>query len=85
MEFLDQALQKVIEMLTIDDYLKQAYDYIVALSPLPKVLGLLGGSLVIFMGLWQLIKTLSKFIIVVAIIAALFFLFDSKILDGIIG
>lgn len=85
MEMINEAIDKIIQMFNVDIYLEDAFTYIRNMAPLPKLLGLLGSSVVIFMGLWTLIKTLSKVIIVLAIIAALFFLFDSKILDNFIG
>lgn len=85
MEMINEILDKIIGTLNVDMYLEDAFTYLKAMDPLPKLLGLLGAGVVVFMGLWTLIKTLSKIIIVLAIIAALYFVFQGSLLDGIIG
>lgn len=85
MEMINEVLLKVMDTLNVDNYLAEAFLYIDNLQPIPKVLGILGFGVVVFMGLWTLIKTLSKIIVVLAIIAALYFVFQGNLLDGIIG
>jgi len=69
----------------IDVYLQQAYDFIIALSYVEKLVGVLLGSIIVVLGVFELVKKLSKLIIVVAILAGLWVLYNQGIFDSLIG
>ncbi|MBN2604821.1 MAG: hypothetical protein JXR62_03210 [Bacilli bacterium] len=69
----------------IDTYLQQAYDFIIALSYVEKLVGVLLAGIIVVLGVFELVKKLSKLIIVVAILAGLWVLYNQGIFDGLIG
>lgn len=69
----------------VDKYLQQAFDFIIALGPVEKLVGVVGGVTIIILGVFELIKKLSKLIIVVAIIAGLWVLYKTGVFGSLIG
>ncbi len=83
--FYDFLLDFVNETLNIDGYLQQAFDFLTGLDVVTQLIVLLVGTIIFIMGAFELIKKLSKIIIVVAILAGLYVLYDSGALDSLIG
>lgn len=81
--FLDGFLEPIVNI--VDQYLEEGYNFVNSLDALYKIGGVAAAGIIFFMGLWALIKTLSKIIIVVGVIAGLWFLYDSGALDSFIG
>ena len=78
-------LDTIEEFLDINAYLKDGYDFIIALSYVEKLVFVLVGSIVTILGVFELIKKLSKLIIVVAILGGLWVLYNSGTFDSFIG
>ena len=81
--FLDGFLEPIVNI--VDQYLQDGYDFVMNLDALYKIGGVAAAGIIFFMGLWALIKTLSKIIIVVGVLAGLWFLYDSGALNQFIG
>jgi hypothetical protein len=78
-------LDTIEEFLDINAYLKDGYDFIIALSYVEKLVFVLVGSIVTILGVFELIKKLSKLIIVVAILGGLWVLYTTGTFDSFIG
>lgn len=78
-------LDTIEEFLDINAYLKDGYDFIIALSYVEKLVFVLVGSIVVILGVFELIKKLSKLIIVVAILGGLWVLYNTGTFDSFIG
>ncbi|TVP94344.1 MAG: hypothetical protein EA374_06960 [Acholeplasmatales bacterium] len=76
-------LGPIIEMLQglipIDDFITMAYDFIIDLSFAEKAIGGAVLAVVLFLGIWDLIKKLSKLIIVAAILFGLWLLYANGV------
>jgi hypothetical protein len=81
----DTILEQVEKFLPIEDYVLDGLDFFFNLSYLEQLIGVVVLAIVVLMGVWALIKTLSKLIIVVGVIAGLWFLYSSGALDQFIG
>ncbi len=75
-------IEGLIPMRTIID---SAYDFVNSLGLIEQVVGMAVLGIIIIMGTFELIKKLSKIIIVLAILGGLWFLYSGGFLDGIIG
>ena len=73
-ENITGVLEGIID---IDGYLNQGFDFLMGLGYLAKLGAVLVGGLVIILGIFELIKKLSKLIIVVAIIIGLIFVYNN--------
>ena len=82
-EFLNPILDPIVSI--IDDNLQNGFDFVMSLDALYKVGGIVAAAIIFIMGLWALIKTLSKIIIVVGVLAGLWFLYDSGALNQFFG
>lgn len=82
---LDTIMENVEKFLPIEDYVLDGLEYFLNLSYLEQLIGVAALGLIVLMGLWGLIKALSKLIIVVAVVGGLYFLYSSGALDSIIG
>jgi hypothetical protein len=78
-------LDTVEGFLDINAYLQDGFDFVVALSYVEKLVFILVGSIVTVLGTFELIKKLSKLIIVVAILGGLWVLYNSGTFDSFIG
>lgn len=78
-------LDTIEEFLDINAYLKDGYDFIIALSYVEKLVFVLVGSIVTILGVFELIKKLSKLIIVVAILGGLWVLYNTGTFESFIG
>ena len=64
----DTILEQVEKFLPIEDYVLDGLDFFFNLSYLEQLIGVVVLAIVVLMGVWALIKTLSKLIIVVGVI-----------------
>ena len=81
----DTIIDTIQNFFDIDVYLQQAFDFITALSYVEKLVGVAVGAIIVVLGVFELVKKLSKLIIVVAILAGLWVLYNQGIFDGLIG
>lgn len=78
-------LDTIEDFLDINTYLQDGFDFILALSYVEKLVFVLVGGIVTILGVFELIKKLSKLIIVVAILGGLWVLYNSGTFDSFIG
>jgi predicted permease len=83
--FYDVILDFVNETLNLDGYIADAFNFFNSLDVVTQLLVIVVGGIIFVMGVFELIKKLSKIIIVVGIIVGLYLLYDSGALDGLIG
>jgi len=81
----DTVIETIQGFFDIDTYLQQGFDFIVALSYVEKLVGVLVGGIIVILGVFELVKKLSKLIIVVAILAGLWVLYNQGVFSGLIG
>ncbi len=81
----DTIIDAVEGFLDLDAYLADGYNFLLGLSYVEKLVGVLVGSIVGILGVFELIKKLSKLIIVVAILGGLWVLYNSGTFDSFIG
>ncbi len=75
--FIGDLIVKLEAAIDLDVYLQKAFDFILSLSFAEKAIGLVGGGIIILLGAMELIKKLSKLIIIVAILAGLWVLYKT--------
>ncbi|MCF7924917.1 MAG: hypothetical protein K9L26_00075 [Candidatus Izimaplasma sp.] len=78
-------LQPIIDGLNIEGYITEGYNFVMALSAIEQLVGALGLVIIVILGTFELIKKLSKLIIVVAVLFGLWVLYNQGFLEGIIG
>lgn len=83
--FYDSILKFVNETLNLDGYITDAYNFFLDLDVVTQLIVIVVGGIILIMGVFELIKKLSKIIIVVGIIVGLWLLYDSGALDSLIG
>ncbi len=83
--FYDVIFNMVNETLNLDKYILDGYNFFTELDAVTQLIVLLVGGIIFIMGTFELIKKLSKIIIVLGIVVGLYLLYDSGALDGLIG
>lgn len=83
--YYDEIDSFITNTLKLPGYIDSAYDFILAQDSVTMLLGAVLVAIIFIMGAFELIKKLSKIIIVVAILAGLYLLYENGSLDGIIG
>ncbi len=83
--FYSQIETFITDTINLPSYIDQAYDFISQQDAVTQLLGALVLGIIFLMGAFELIKKLSKIIIVVAILAGLYLLYQNGSLDGLIG
>jgi len=83
--WLGDLIVKLEELINLDGYLEKVFDFILDLSFAEKAIGLVVGGIIVLLGAIELIKKLSKLIIIVAILLGLWVLYNQGFLDGLIG
>ncbi len=78
-------LQPILDSLNIEGYITQGYDFVMALSAIEQLVGALALAIIVILGTFELIKKLSKLIIVVAVLFGLWVMYNQGFLEGIIG
>lgn len=81
----DSIIEAIEGFLDLDAYLTDGYEFLLELSYVEKLVGVLAGSIIGVLGVFELIKKLSKLIIVVAILGGLWVLYNSGTFDSFIG
>jgi len=81
-----QGILDTIEgLIPMQDIIDSGYDFINNLGIIEQVVGLLVLGIIVILGTFELVKKLSKILIVVLILGGLWFLYSGGFLDSIIG
>jgi hypothetical protein len=83
--FYDVIFNMVNDTLNLDQYIEDGYNFFTGLDVVTQLIVLIVGGIIFIMGTFELIKKLSKIIIVLGIVVGLYLLYDSGALDGLIG
>ncbi len=82
---LDSIITMIEGLIPVQSLIDSAYDFVNSLGLIEQLAGMLVLGIIVIMGTIELIKKLSKIIIVLAILGGLWYLYSSGLLDGIIG
>ncbi len=83
--FYETLLDLINNKLGLAGYLEDGYTFFTGLDVVTQVIALIVVAIVLVIGLFELLKKLSKIIIIVGVLAGLYVLYDSGALSGIIG
>jgi hypothetical protein len=81
-DLIDKFINSTIDL---DGYIQKAYDFVVGLDAVTLVLGVILAAIIFVMGTFELLKKLSKLIIVVGVLVGLYLLYSNGALDGLLG
>ena len=82
---LDTIMNSIESLVPMQDIIDGGYNFINNLGIIEQLIGLLVAGVIILLGTFELVKKLSKIIIVFLILGGLWFLYSGGFLDGIIG
>ncbi|MCD6482368.1 MAG: hypothetical protein J7K80_01345, partial [Candidatus Izimaplasma sp.] len=82
---LDGIISTIEGLIPVQSFIDSSYDFVNNLGIIEQIIGMLVLAIVGIMGTIELVKKLSKIIIVFAILGGLWFLYSGGFLDGIIG
>ncbi|MCF7927070.1 MAG: hypothetical protein K9L74_05795 [Candidatus Izimaplasma sp.] len=87
MNFLENIpfMDTIAEAIGIETYAQKAYDFFISLSSIEQMVGTVLLAIILLLGVFDLIKKLSKLIIIVGVIVGLWVLYNQGLLDGLIG
>lgn len=83
--FYSQIETFINDTINLPGYIEDGYNFIIGQDAITQLLGTLVIGIIFIMGAFELIKKLSKIIIVVAILVGLYLLYSTGSLDGLIG
>lgn len=83
--FYDQIDTFINSTLDLDGYIQQFFNFIDGLDAVTLVLGTFVAAIIFVMGTFELLKKLSKLIIVIGILVGLYLLYSNGALDSLIG
>jgi len=83
--FYDVILKFVNDTLNLDGYINDAYTFFTGLDVVTQLIAIVVAGIIFIMGTFELIKKLSKLIVVIGILVGLWFLYDSGALNGLLG
>ena len=82
--FYDMIETLINETLGLSGLIQSGYDFFVGLNVVVQLAALVFLAIIFIMGFFELIKKLSKIIVVVGILVGLYLLYDGGALDSII-
>jgi len=82
---LDGIISTIEGIIPVQTIINSAFDFVNNLGVIEQIIGMLVGGIIVILGTFELVKKLSKIIIVVLILGGLWFLYSGGFLDGIIG
>ncbi len=82
---LDTIMNSIESLVPMQDIIDGGYNFINNLGIIEQLIGLLVAGVIIILGTFQIVKKLSKLIIVFFILGGLWFLYSGGFLDSIIG
>lgn len=83
--FYDVIERLINDTINLDQYIGQFFDFIEGLDVVTLVLGVIVAAIIFVMGTFELLKKLSKLIIVVGVLVGLYLLYSNGALDSLIG
>lgn len=83
--FYDVIEKLINDTINLDQYIGQFFDFIEGLDVVTLVLGVVVAAIIFVMGTFELLKKLSKLIIVVGVLVGLYLLYSNGALDSLIG
>ncbi|MCK5387691.1 MAG: hypothetical protein KAJ22_00250 [Candidatus Izimaplasma sp.] len=81
----DGIISTIEGLIPVQSFIDSGYDFINNLGVIEQIIGMLVGGIIVILGTFELVKKLSKIIIVILILGGLWFLYSGGFLDGIIG
>ena len=72
-------------LIPMQDFIDMGFEFVNNLGLIEQIIGSLVLGIIVILGTFELVKKLSKIIIVLGIIGGLWFLYSGGFLDGIIG
>ena len=81
----DTVIDAVEGFLDLDAYIADGYDFLIGLSYIEKLVAGIIAGIIGVLGAFELVKKLSKLIIVVVILGGLWVLYNSGTFDSFIG
>jgi hypothetical protein len=82
---MDKILETIEGFIPMESLIDSAFTFINNLGIIEQVIGLLVLGVIVILGTFELVKKLSKILIVVLILGGLWFLYSGGFLDSIIG
>ena len=82
---LDGIIGTIEGLIPVQSIIDSGYDFVNNLGIIEQIIGLLVLGVIVIIGTFELVKKLSKLLIVFAILGGLWFLYSGGFLDGIIG
>ena len=82
---MDGIISTIEGLIPMQDLIDSAFTFVNNLGIIEQVIGMLVGGIILILGTFELVKKLSKIIIVVLILGGLWFLYSGGFLDSIIG
>jgi len=82
---LDSIITLIEGLIPVQSLIDSAYDFVNSLGLIEQLVGMAVLGIIVIMGTFELIKKLSKIIIVLAILGGLWYLYSGGFLDGVIG
>ena len=83
--FYDTIEGIINDTLGLSGLIQEGYDFFIGLNVVVQLLGLVVVAIILIMGFFELLKKLSKIIVVVGILVGLYLLYDGGALDSIIS
>jgi len=83
--FYDVIDKLINDTIDLDGYISQFFTFIDGLDAVTLVLGVAIAAVIFVMGAFELLKKLSKIIIVVGVLVGLYLLYSNGALDSLIG
>ena len=82
---MDGIISFIEDLIPMQSIIDGAFDFVNNLGIIEQTIGMLVAGIIILLGTFELVKKLSKIIIVVLILGGLWFLYSGGFLDSIIG
>ena len=82
---MDGIISTIEGLIPMQDLIDSAFTFVNNLGVIEQIIGMLVGGIIVILGTFELVKKLSKIIIVVLIIGGLWFLYSGGFLDSFIG
>jgi len=83
--FYDVIDKLINDTIDLDGYIQQFFTFVDGLDAVTLVLGVIVAAIIFVMGAFELLKKLSKIIIVVGVLVGLYLLYSNGALDSLIG
>lgn len=82
---LDQIAQALQGLFDVDQYIDAGATFLRNLGILEQIVVAILAVIIVFLGTFELIKKLSKIVIVIAVLVGLYLLYEGEVFSGILG